>query len=69
MEITGSCRIRENVVACCGGGGLTAGLALGVLGLFGGMMVLAPYLVLASYQAGDDVAVLLLGKARAGRRG
>ena len=45
-----------------------AGLALGVLGLFGGMMVLAPYLVVASYQAGDDAAVLLLGKARAARR-
>lgn len=44
------------------------GLALGVLGLFGGMMVLAPYLVFASYRAGDDPAVLLLGEARAARR-
>ena len=44
------------------------GLVLGVLGLFGGMMVLAPYLVFASYEAGDDAAVLLLGKTRAARR-
>lgn len=43
------------------------GLALGVLGLFGGMMVLAPYLIIASLSAGDDVRVLLLGKQRAGR--
>lgn len=41
------------------------GLALGVLGFFGGMMVLAPYLLFASLQAKDDVKVLLLGKARA----
>ena len=43
------------------------GLALGVLGLFGGMMVLAPYLVYASYEAADDAAVLLLGKGRVAR--
>lgn len=41
------------------------GLALGVLGIFGGMMVLAPYLLYASYQANGDVRVLLLGKANA----
>lgn len=41
------------------------GLALGVLGFFGGMMVLAPYLLFASLQAKDDAKVLLLGKARA----
>jgi hypothetical protein len=41
------------------------GLLLGVLGFFGGMMILAPYLLYASYQASGDVAVLLLGKARA----
>jgi hypothetical protein len=41
------------------------GLALGVLGLFGGMIVLAPYLFFASLKADGDVKVLLLGKARA----
>jgi hypothetical protein len=42
------------------------GLVLGVLGFFGGMMVLAPYLFIASLEARGDVSVLLLGKARAG---
>ena len=41
------------------------GLALGVLGIFGGMMVLAPYLLYASYQASGDVRVLLLGASNA----
>ncbi len=41
------------------------GIAMGVLGLFGGMMVLAPYLFFASLKADGDVKVLLLGKARA----
>lgn len=41
------------------------GLALGVLGLFGGIMILAPYLLLASYKANGDVKVLLLGRDRA----
>jgi len=41
------------------------GLALGVLGFFGGMMVLAPYLFFASLRAGGDVKVLLLGESRA----
>jgi hypothetical protein len=41
------------------------GLALGLLGIFGGMMVLAPYLLYASYQANGDARVLLLGKANA----
>lgn len=41
------------------------GLALGALGLFGGIMVLAPYLLLASYRAKGDTKVLLLGKRRA----
>jgi hypothetical protein len=40
------------------------GLALGVLGFFGGMMVLAPYLLYASYRSNGDVKILLLGKAR-----
>lgn len=44
----------------------SGGLALGVFGFFGGMMVLASYLLYASYQAEGDVKVLLLGKARAG---
>ena len=42
------------------------GLALGVLGFFGGMMVLAPYLLWASVRANGDVRELLLGPARAG---
>ena len=41
------------------------GLALGVLGFFGGIMVLAPYLLLASYKANGDIKILLLGKVRA----
>jgi len=44
-----------------------AGIALGVLGLFGGMMVLAPYLLWASARADGDAAVLLLGPVRATR--
>jgi hypothetical protein len=46
----------------------TAGaLALGLAAFFGGMLFLAPYLLWASAQAGDDARVLLLGKERAGR--
>jgi hypothetical protein len=44
------------------------GLALGLLGFFGGMMVLAPYLFFASLRARGDAAVLLLGEARAATR-
>lgn len=44
-----------------------AGLALGVLGLFGGAPVLTAYLLVASLQAKGDPAELLLGKARAQR--
>lgn len=40
------------------------GLALGVMGLFGGIMVLAPYLLLASYRTNGDMKKLLLGKVR-----
>jgi hypothetical protein len=36
-----------------------------VLGFFGGMMALAPYLLYASYQANGDVRILLLGSVRA----
>lgn len=46
----------------------TSGLVLGVLGVFGGMMLLAPYLLYASYEAKGDMRVLLLGKARATAR-
>lgn len=41
------------------------GLALGLLGLFGGASVLMPYLFIASLGAGGDVKVLLLGRDRA----
>lgn len=41
------------------------GLVLGLFGLFGGIMFLAPYLLIASYKANGDVKELLLGKARA----
>jgi hypothetical protein len=43
------------------------GLALGVLGFFGGAPVLTAYLFFASLQAKGDPAELLLGKARAQR--
>jgi hypothetical protein len=42
-----------------------AGLALGILGFFGGAPVLTAYLFFASFSAKGDVAELLLGKARA----
>jgi hypothetical protein len=38
-----------------------------VLGFFGGIMVLAPFLFIASFQAKGDMNVVLLGKVRAGR--
>ncbi len=44
----------------------SGGLALGVLGFFGGIIVLAPYLFIASFKANGDVKELLLGKVRAG---
>ena len=40
-------------------------IMLGVVAFFGGMMFLAPYLLWASSQAGDDAAALLLGEERA----
>ena len=40
------------------------GLALGVLGLFGGTPVLATYLMVASILARGDMRVLLLGPGR-----
>jgi len=42
-----------------------AGILLGVLGFFGGGLVLTTYLFIASIQAGGDARELLLGKARA----
>ena len=42
-----------------------AGIVLGVVAFFGGMMFLAPYLLWASVQAGGDTKVILLGSVRA----
>jgi len=42
------------------------GLVLAVPALFGGIMFLAPYLLIASYAAKGDIRILLLGSARAG---
>jgi hypothetical protein len=44
------------------------GLALAVIAFFGGMGFLAIYLLVASVRARGDVAVLLLGVARAEKR-
>lgn len=41
------------------------GLVLAVPALFGGMMFLAPYLLITSFAAQGDMRVLLLGSARA----
>lgn len=41
------------------------GILLGLAGVFGGIMLLAPYLLLASYKADGDIKVLLLGTDRA----
>ena len=38
------------------------GIILGVLGLFGGIMVLAPYLLIASYKANGDIKHYFSGK-------
>lgn len=45
----------------------STGILLGLLGGVGGTAVLAPYLLVASYQSAGDMRVVLLGKARAGR--
>ena len=42
-----------------------AGLGLGVLAFFGGMIFLAIYLLIVSFQVKGDVRAMLLGKARA----
>jgi len=41
------------------------GMALGLLGVVGGTLVLAPYLLVAGHQARWDARVLLLGRVRA----
>ncbi|MDR3499893.1 MAG: hypothetical protein P4L72_11785 [Parvibaculum sp.] len=43
-----------------------SGIALGILGFFGGIVVLAAYLLFAAAEAKGDMKVLLLGKARSG---
>ena len=40
-------------------------LALGVLTIFGGTMVLAPYLLIAGFKANGDIKEILMGKTRA----
>jgi hypothetical protein len=42
------------------------GIALGVLGFFGGAPVLTAYLLVVSYRADGDWAVIMLGPGRAG---
>jgi len=41
------------------------GVVLGVIGFFGGTMVLAPYLLYVSFQANGDIKEMFLGKKRA----
>jgi hypothetical protein len=41
------------------------GLVLGVLGFFGGIMFLAPYLLIASFRTDGDIKILFLERARA----
>jgi hypothetical protein len=43
------------------------GLVLGVLGIFGGIMFLASYLLIASVSADGDMKTIFLGKIRARR--
>jgi hypothetical protein len=42
-----------------------AGLALGLVALFGGMGFLTPYLLYQSFRTRGDIAALMLGDARA----
>lgn len=42
-----------------------AGLALGLLAFFGGMLFLSLYLLIESYRTGGNIAALLLGPERA----
>jgi hypothetical protein len=41
------------------------GLVLGMLGVFGGTMLLAPYILIVSFKAKGDMKEILLGTARA----
>ncbi len=45
-----------------------AGLVLGVIAVFGGMLFLSAYLLIASFAARGDAAALLLGSRRASAR-
>jgi hypothetical protein len=47
--------------------GSPAGIALGVLGFFGGIPVLTAYLLIVSGREGVDAAILLLGPERAAK--
>jgi hypothetical protein len=40
------------------------GLFLGLLGVFGGIMLLAPYLLIVSYKVNGDMKALFLGNSR-----
>lgn len=40
------------------------GLVLGAIGFFGGIMFIAPYLLIAGFRANGDVKILFLGKCR-----
>lgn len=42
-----------------------AGLVLGLFGVFGGMLFMSAYLLIASIMAGGDMKTLLLGSRRA----
>lgn len=43
------------------------GLVLGVFGFFGGIMFLAPYLLILSFKTEGDMRILFLGKVRSSR--
>jgi hypothetical protein len=43
------------------------GLIFGLIGIFGGMGFLLPYLLIASFNANGDMREILLGKIRAGK--
>ena len=40
------------------------GILLGILGVFGGIMLLAPYLLLMSFKVNGDIKALLMGEVR-----
>lgn len=45
-----------------------AGLVLGVLAFFGGMLFLAPYLLWASFRCGGDIEAVLTGSSQPARQ-